>query len=532
MPRRKFEVFDVPTIPAMINRRKRKKERKKFVVVRSLEFQRTKEEEKRNGSGHGDPTRLGQTGFDLNSVLAVYYTGVYGWGYVIGCNDMYEVRVLHQIVGDSALAPHALIATLSFISIFLIEAKANDGLLTFKVDMIHRDSPKSPLYNPLESNLNRLQRYFDYSIARTTTLSNNKLVPTTVVPTGGMFLLNISVGTPPIQTLAIADTGSDLTWTQCTPCPSCYKQELPLFVPHQSSTYKSIYCHANPCVTLGNTACSNNRNICEYNYGYGDGSIVIGNLASETFTFYGGTTTTTTTTTFPRLVFGCGHNDSGTFSDRETGIIGLGGGPVSFISQIGPKIGWKFSYCLVPGNTSLNTMTFGGSISGEGVVTTLLIRAEDETYYFVTLDAISVANKRRIPYNYSAQANNTGNTFIDSGSFFTVLPTGLYNEVESDLREAVALKGVTLGGLKLCYKSESLEGFPDITFHFRGADVVLKPVNYFIRPDGYETLLCLSLLPVNGTTTIIGNRAQINFEIGYDLEANMVSFKPADCTKQ
>ncbi|KAK9120362.1 hypothetical protein Syun_017979 [Stephania yunnanensis] len=346
-----------------------------------------------------------------------------------------------------------------------------------------------------------------------------------------MFLLNISVGTPPIQTLAIADTGSDLTWTQCTPCPSCYKQDLPLFDPHLSSSYKSLPCNANPCVALGNTACSNNSNICEYNYGYADGSIVIGTLASETFTFYGGTTTTTTTT-FPSLVFGCGHNDSGTFIARETGIIGLGGGPVSFISQIGPNIGWKFSYCLVPGNTSLNTMTFGGSVSGEGVVATPLIRAEDETYYFVSLDAISVANKRRIPYNDSAQANNTGNTFIDSGSYFTVLPTGLYNEVELDLREAIALKGVTLGGLKLCYKSESLEGFPDITFHFRGADVVLKPVNYFIRPDGDETLLCLSLLPVNGTTTIIGNRAQINFEIGYDLEANTVSFKPTDCTKQ
>ncbi|KAK9129626.1 hypothetical protein Sjap_010113 [Stephania japonica] len=71
------------------------------------------EEEKRTGPGQGDPRpeSTGSTRFDRvrpgltqNSGLAVYYTGVYGLGYMISCNDMYGMRVLHQIAGDSALA--------------------------------------------------------------------------------------------------------------------------------------------------------------------------------------------------------------------------------------------------------------------------------------------------------------------------------------------------------------------------------------------------------------------------------------------
>ncbi|KAK6243643.1 hypothetical protein QUC31_010052 [Theobroma cacao] len=54
------------------------------------------------------------------------------------------------------------------------------------------------------------------------------------------YLMNISIGTPPFEILAITDTGSDLTWTQCEPCPECYKQDAPLFNPKSSSTYKRL----------------------------------------------------------------------------------------------------------------------------------------------------------------------------------------------------------------------------------------------------------------------------------------------------
>ncbi|CAN1245125.1 Aspartic proteinase CDR1 [Linum grandiflorum] len=64
--------------------------------------------------------------------------------------------------------------------------------------------------------------------------------------------MNISLGTPPFSIVAIADTGSDIIWTQCKPCVGCYKQDAPLFDPKSSSTYKTVSCSSNAFVSGNN----------------------------------------------------------------------------------------------------------------------------------------------------------------------------------------------------------------------------------------------------------------------------------------
>ncbi|CAI0422877.1 unnamed protein product [Linum tenue] len=59
--------------------------------------------------------------------------------------------------------------------------------------------------------------------------------------------MNISLGTPPFPIVAIADTGSDLIWTQCKPCTNCYKQNAAVFSPNSSSTYKTVPCQSSAC---------------------------------------------------------------------------------------------------------------------------------------------------------------------------------------------------------------------------------------------------------------------------------------------
>ncbi|KAK9136502.1 hypothetical protein Sjap_007096 [Stephania japonica] len=84
-----------------------------------------------NEEDEDGPTRL-----DRNSGLAVYYTGVYGWGYVISCNDMYGVRVLHQIAGDSALAltdPARLVGIGSGVRTGPGQAAPDSGVVEFGV---------------------------------------------------------------------------------------------------------------------------------------------------------------------------------------------------------------------------------------------------------------------------------------------------------------------------------------------------------------------------------------------------------------
>lgn len=58
------------------------------------------------------------------------------------------------------------------------------------------------------------------------------------IPTG--FLVNISIGSPPVMQLLHMDTGSSFLWPQCRPCTNCYRQSLPMFDPSKSYTYRKV----------------------------------------------------------------------------------------------------------------------------------------------------------------------------------------------------------------------------------------------------------------------------------------------------
>lgn len=85
-------------------------------------------------------------------------------------------------------------------------------------------------------------------------------------------------------------------------------------------------------------------NSCGYSYEYADSSVSKGVLAEERMSFGG---------IESDIVFGCGHEDLGTFNENDMGVIGLGGGPLSLVSQIGASFGGRrrFSQCLVPFHT-------------------------------------------------------------------------------------------------------------------------------------------------------------------------------------
>jgi hypothetical protein len=85
-----------------------------------------------------------------------------------------------------------------------------------------------------------------------------------------------------------------------------------------------------------------------YAYKYGDGTLAQGILAKETVAL----TSTSGEKVSIDIVFGCGHNDTGTLNDHEMGIVGLGGGIISFVSQIASTLGNKrFSHCFTPFGT-------------------------------------------------------------------------------------------------------------------------------------------------------------------------------------
>ncbi|KAL0447628.1 UNVERIFIED_CONTAM: Aspartic proteinase CDR1 [Sesamum latifolium] len=342
-----------------------------------------------------------------------------------------------------------------------------------------------------------------------------------------------SIGTPPVKQLGIADTGSDLTWTQCKPCTQCYKQNIPLFDPRRTKTYRRVSCESDQCNAVGSASCDS-RNACQYQVSYGDRSYSIGDLAVETFTFgssSGGNVS------FPKVVFGCGHENDGTFSATGSGIIGLGGGSLSIINQLDTSIGGKFSYCLTFLDSNISsTISFGSNavVAGRRVVSTPLVKKSPDTFYFLTLEGVSVG-KQRLQYtasNSKAEVADEGNIIIDSGTTLTFLPSELYQELESTLERAIEGKRATdsQGVFSLCYElpSDGELKSPPIVAHFKGADLALREGSTFVEVE--KGVVCLTLVP-SQDLAIFGNLHQMNYKIGYDLVKQEVNFLPTDCSK-
>ncbi|PNX84167.1 aspartic proteinase cdr1-like protein [Trifolium pratense] len=226
------------------------------------------------------------------------------------------------------------------------------------------------------------------------------------------------------------------------------------------------------------------------------------------------------------------------FRGQSSGIVGLGGGPVSLITQLGSSIGGKFSYCLLPssfrGSNTTTKLNFGDAavVSGDGVLSTPIVKKNPIVFYYLTLESFTVGNKR-VKYGTSFLGDSEeGNIIIDSGTTLTLLPPDVYSNLESAVLEVVKLDRADspIQELKLCFTLTSDKyDFPIITAHFQGADVKLLPINTFVAVS--DGVVCLAFAPTQQTLPIFGNIAQQNFLVGYDIQQKTVSFKPTDCSK-
>ncbi|KAM7485989.1 hypothetical protein LguiA_001999 [Lonicera macranthoides] len=441
------------------------------------------------------------------------------------------------------MAPISTTTFTSFLFFFLLHHIFVHSLTRptgFTTDLIHREfSPLSPFYDQSNTKFDRLRNTIHRSFSLLSKPSSSpNTIQSEITPVSGEYLMNVSIGTPPFNILSIASTGSDLTWTQCQPCTHCFKENSPLFNPENSSTYTKVPCNSRPCAAVTTSTCSAN-NYCRYNYSYGDNSFTQGDIAVDAFTFG---STSGRPVTIPSVIFGCGHANVGTFTESSSGMVGLGGGPLSIINQLENSIKGKFSYCLVPLNKKSKTskINFGNNavVSGTGVVSTPLITKSPSTFYYINLEKITVGDQT---LEFKASLNSRkgdveGNIIIDSGTTLTLLPSDLHSGLVSKVKENVNENPIrdSNGLFDLCYSIGDNGGvenlnLPNITFHFTGADVDLTPTETFMEVE--EGLVCLTIVP-SDEFAIFGNLSQMNFLIGYDLVKNQVSFKRTDCSKQ
>lgn len=150
---------------------------------------------------------------------------------------------------------------------------------------------------------------------------------------------------------------------------------------------------------------------CSFNTSYG-GSTLAANLSQETFTL--------ATDAVPGYTFGCLQKTTGN-SVPPQGLLGLGRGPLSLLSQTQNLYQSTFSYCL----PSFKSLNFSGSLRLGPVgqpkrikYTPLLKNPRRSSLYYVNLNAIRVG-RRIVDIPPAALAFNptTGaGTIIDSGN--------------------------------------------------------------------------------------------------------------------
>ncbi|KAF9625066.1 hypothetical protein IFM89_017869 [Coptis chinensis] len=300
----------------------------------------------------------------------------------------------------------------------------------------------------------------------------------------GEYFARFGYGTPPKQLYTSIDTGSDITWIQCTPCDTCYPQTDPLFDPSMSSSYKALACDSQQCSKLDPSGCYTSTNTCAYRVDYGDNSFTEGDFVTETVTFGDSTTR--------NIAIGCGRKNQGLFRG-SAGLLGLGGNSLSFPSQINSP---SFSYCLVDRYaTSASTLEFGSlAIPSDAITVPLLRNSKMDTFYYVGLTGISVGGQM-LPISPSAFAldqSGDGGVIVDSGTTVTR------------------------------FQPEVPPGIPSVAFLFDTKTLELPDNNYFTKVA--ENVFCLSFATISQRTSIIGNIQQQGMRVSFDVGRSLIGF--------
>ncbi|KAG6553365.1 hypothetical protein Mapa_005100 [Marchantia paleacea] len=377
----------------------------------------------------------------------------------------------------------------------------------------------------------------------------------TMAAVPGGYAMEISLGSPPQQFMAIADTGSDLTWVQAAACDACFRQASDPYDQDKSSSYGTVSCPSDMCNALGmQSKCSDaedNGGICQYAYQYGDSSVTEGNFSTETITLQ---KTDGEKLAVPNFAFGVGLHNSVDFYGVD-GLVGLGQGPISFPSQLGKQYGNVFSYCLqsiFSDPSTSSPVIFGRSAlpTSDNVQYTALQTSENKrvpTFWFLNLIGVRLNNKM---VNVDSEqkliaggelgeesiiiaAQSVLGTVIDSGTTITMLDPRVYQSLARLVERRVKYSRTSLqvSGLDLCFDvvNDRDPDLPGLTLIFQDESWDLPKVNAFVPVDEVGQIWCLAVIPTNQGIQIIGNLQQQNFQVIYDQPNARLGWIPANC---
>lgn len=348
------------------------------------------------------------------------------------------------------------------------------------------------------------------------------------IPVSGEFLTTIGLGTPKVNYQVIIDTGSDSTWVRCKPCSKGCESKDNLFDPSKSSTYS-------------NGSCKPHSGNDPFSAKYADKTNSAGYWGCDKLSLE-------PPDVLESFQFGCGLiNDGGAdnFADGA-GVLGLGRGDLSLVSQTASEFAKPFIYCLPKTSSSLGYIEFGhratSVTSSSGLKFTNLVKESSEnipsgydpsSLYFLELLGISIAGSR---LDVSPTVFTSVGTVIDSGTVITYLPPSAYTALRMNFNQSMADYPPAPSQEKLdtCYNVKGYRSIqlPEITFHFGGAaDVSLNPsgIVWISKKNPYIWCLGFASNKISGDLTIIGNNQQRELDILYDIDAGKIGFGAKPC---
>ncbi|XP_023732823.1 aspartyl protease AED3 [Lactuca sativa] len=333
------------------------------------------------------------------------------------------------------------------------------------------------------------------------------------------YIVKANIGTPAQSLLMALDTSTDMALVPCAGCVGCSSAT---FDSTKSISYSSLACGADQCKQVQSTGCLGTT--CFLNITYGN-SIIQANLAQDNLTL-----ATDSVVGYP---FSCIQKTTGS-SLPPQGVLGLGRGPLSFVSQSKTLYQSTFSYCL----PSFKSSNFSGTLrlgkNGQPInikYTPLLVNPRRTSLYYVNLVGIKVGSKVvNIPPSALAFNPNTGGgTIIDSGTVFTRLVDGAYTAVRDEFRRRMGKAVVsTLGGFDTCYTVPIGKQVPTMTFMFPGLNMSLPQDNFLIHSSsGSTTCLAMSSSPA---LNVIANMQQQNHRVLFDLPNSRLGISREICS--
>ncbi|KAI3824595.1 hypothetical protein L1987_06058 [Smallanthus sonchifolius] len=333
------------------------------------------------------------------------------------------------------------------------------------------------------------------------------------------YIVKASIGTPAQSLLMALDTSTDMALIPCAGCVGCSSAT---YDSTKSVSFSSLTCGADQCKQVQSSICPGTT--CSLNMTYGS-STIAANLAQDNLTL--------ATDPVIGYSFSCIQQVTGG-SFPPQGVLGLGRGPLSFISQSTSLYTSTFSYCL-PSFKSFNfsgTLRLGLNGQPKNIIyTSLLVNPKRPSLYYVNLIGIKVgpAVVNIPPSALAFNPNTGGGTIIDSGTVFTRLVDGAYTAVRDEFRRRMGTAVVSsLGGFDTCYTVPVGKQVPTITFMFTGLNMSLSQDNFLIHSSsGSTTCLAMSASPA---LNVIANMQQQNHRVLFDIPNSRLGISREICS--